>query len=212
MVVKNEDLHGMVPDAADVALILLDVINDLEFEGAEDLFRFIPDLAERVAELKERCRQAEIPVVYVNDNYGRWRSDLNTLVDHCLQDDVRGRILAERLQPHEDDYFVLKPKHSGFYSTTLDTLLQYLRVNTLIIAGIAGNICVLFTANDAYMRDFELVVPSDCCASNDAESNQHALEQMRAVLKADVRPSAELDLAALKQRAARKRVAAGSLT
>jgi nicotinamidase-related amidase len=84
-------------------------------------------------------------------------------------------------------------------------------VNTLIIAGIAGNICVLFTANDAYMRDFELVVPSDCCASNDAESNQHALEQMRTVLKADVRPSTELDLTALKHRAARKRVAAGSL-
>jgi nicotinamidase-related amidase len=109
--------------------------------------------------------------------------------------------MIELLLPEPDDYFVLKPKHSGFYSTTLDTLLSYLQVRSLIVTGVAGNICVLFTANDAYMRDFLLHVPSDCCASNTAEENAHALDQMRKVLKADITPSSELDLEDIKRRA-----------
>src|SRR5207302_7796359 len=102
--------------------------------------------------------------------------------------EVRGRPLVELLKPEEDDYFVLKPKHSGFFSTTLDVLLEYLQAQTLIITGIAGNICVLFTANDAYMRDFYAVVPRDCTVSNDPEDNWHALKVMATVLKADITP------------------------
>ncbi len=96
---------------------------------------------------------------------------------------------------------MLKPKHSGFFSTTLDILLDYLQVKTLILTGLTGDICVLFTANDAYMRDFHLVIPEDCVASTDPEENRHALEHMRRVLKADTRPSAEIDFEELKQRA-----------
>jgi len=102
---------------------------------------------------------------------------------------VRGRPIAELLRPREEDYFVLKPKHSGFFSTGLDTLLKYLGAQALIITGVATNNCVLFTANDAYMRDFELAIPSDCVAANTDEDNRYALEQMRSVLKADIRPS-----------------------
>jgi nicotinamidase-related amidase len=105
---------------------------------------------------------------------------------------VRGKPIVELLRPDDDDYFVLKPKHSGFFSTTLDTLLEYLGVKTVVLAGIAANICVLFTANDAYMRDFHLVVPGDCVVSNTPEENKYALEQMQKVLKADTRPSADL--------------------
>jgi nicotinamidase-related amidase len=198
MPARNEDLHGMVPDKSDVALLLLDVINDLEWEGGEQLFEHVMPMARRLAALKKRAKQAGIPVVYVNDNYGKWQSDFTRLIEHCLHEDVRGRPMVERLQPEEDDYFVLKPKHSGFFSTTLDVLLQYLQARTLIITGIAGNICVLFTANDAYMRDFYLVVPADCCASNDPEDNRYALEQIRIVLKGDITPSTELDLSSLK--------------
>jgi nicotinamidase-related amidase len=89
---------------------------------------------------------------------------------------------------------VLKPKHSGFYSTTLELLLQALGARTLILTGIAGNICVLFTANDAYMREYALVVPADCIASQTVQENTSALHLMQIVLKADVRPSTALDL------------------
>lgn len=201
---RNEDLHGFVPDKSDVALLLIDVINDLEFEGGEQLLKFALPMAEKIAALKERARRAEIPTIYVNDNFGKWQSDFSKQLEHCLEGDVTGRPIAELLKPGEDDYFVLKPKHSGFFSTTLDTLLDYLQAKSLILTGLAGNICVLFTANDAYMRDFHLVIPSDCVASNTAEDNEHALEIMRSVLKADTRPSTELDLEELKRKASHR--------
>jgi nicotinamidase-related amidase len=201
MPAKNEDLHGNVPDKADIALLLIDVINDLEFESGEELLKHALPMAERLAALKKRAKQSGVPVIYVNDNFGRWQSDFNKLLKHCLDENTRGRPLAELLRPDdEDDYFVLKPKHSGFFSTTLDTLLEYLQVKALILTGLTGDICVLFTANDAYMRDFHLVVPSDCVASSDPEENRHAVEQMRRVLKADTRPSSEIDFEELKRR------------
>jgi nicotinamidase-related amidase len=200
MPAKNPDLHGMVPETSSVALLLLDVLNDMEWEGGEALFQHALPMAERLAALKARAHAAGIPAIYVNDNYGRWRSDFRSLATHCLQRDVPGRPIVERLLPTEQDYFVLKPKHSGFYSTTLDTLLLYLRARVLIITGVASNICVLFTANDAYMRDFHLIVPADCVAAESEEENEHAIRLMRQVLKADTRPSTEIDLAALKAR------------
>lgn len=201
MPAKNPDLHGNAPDKAAVALLLIDVINDLEFPEGEQLLPTVRRMAENIGALKKRARQADIPVIYANDNFGRWRSDFSAQVEHCLRDGVRGQPIAELLRPEEDDYFVLKPKHSGFYSTTLDLLLDYLRVTTLIVTGLAGNNCVLFTANDAYLRDFHLIVPADCVASNTEEENRAALEQMRTVLKADIRESGELDLDQIKAQA-----------
>jgi nicotinamidase-related amidase len=197
MPAKNDDLHGNVPDTAAAALILIDVINDLEFEGGERLLEHALPMAERIAALKRRARRAGIPTIYANDNYGRWQSDFSKLLDHVRQDGVRGRPIAELLLPNEDDYFVLKPKHSGFYSTTLDTLLDYLKARTLILTGMAGASCVLFTASDAFMRDFHLYVPADCVASIDLDENEYALRQMRTVLHADTIPSTELDLESL---------------
>jgi nicotinamidase-related amidase len=204
MPAKNEDLHGNVPDKAEVALLLIDVINDLEFESGEELLRHALPMAERLAELKRRAKREGVPVVYVNDNFGKWQSDFKKILAHCLEDDVRGRPLAERLRPDDDDYFVLKPKHSGFFSTTLDILLDYLGVKTLILTGLTGDICVLFTAHDAYMRDFNLVIPSDCVASNDPGENEYTLEKMERLLKADTRPSSEVDFEKLKRPSARE--------
>ncbi len=197
MPAKNVNLHGNVPDKAEVALVLIDVINDLEFDDGRDLLRHALPAAGRLAALKRRAKEAGVPVVYVNDNFGRWQSDFKKLLEHCLDEEVAGRPVAELLKPEDDDYFVLKPKHSGFFSTTLDTLLDYLQVKTLVLTGLTGDICVLFTAADAYMRDFHLYVPRDCVASADARENEHALEHMRRVLKADTRPSAEIDFAEL---------------
>ena len=194
---RSEDLHGNAPDKAAAALLLIDVINDLEFPEGEQLLRHALPMARNILALKRRARESGIPAIYVNDNFGRWQSNFRAQVEHCLEDGVTGRPIAQLLAPDEDDYFVLKPKHSGFFSTTLDILLEYLRAETLILTGIAANICVLFTANDAYMRDFQLIVPGDCVASNTEEENRHALEQMKRVLKADTRPSAELDLDAI---------------
>lgn len=190
---NNQDLHGNVPDDSSVVLILIDLINDFEFDGADPMFTNTLAIAQPTAKLKKNAKAAGIPVIYVNDNFGKWQSDFRKLVDHCLQDNVKGRPIAQLLRPDERDYFVLKPKHSAFYSTSLDLLLRYLKANTLILTGIAGNICVLFTASDAYMRDFNLLVPQDCIASETDADNQHALRYMAKVLKADTRPSTDID-------------------
>ncbi len=194
---RNADLHGFVPDSCTVALLLIDVINDLEFDGGEKLLPHALPMAKRLATLKKRAHEAKIPVVYVNDNMGRWQSDFHAVVDACCDSRVRGHEIANLLKPDDQDYFVLKPKHSGFYSTTLDLLLQYLGARTLILCGMAGDICVLFTANDAYMRDFNIIVPCDGLASQSEENNTHAVEIMQRVLKAQTSKIEELDLPTL---------------
>ncbi len=176
-------------------LLLVDVINDLEFEGGEELLRHALPAAEKLAKLVARARRAKMPVIYANDNFGHWRSDFHANVRHCLDEDVRGRPIAELLVPEQSDYFILKPKHSAFFSTALETLLQSLGAKTLILAGLAGDICVLFTAHDAHMREYDLIVPSDCIASESPASNRWALEHMRRFLRVDTRPAAKIDLA-----------------
>ncbi len=192
MPTKNENLHGDAPEKSPLALLLIDVINDLDFPDNEEIVTAAQEMAEPLLALKERAAAAGIPVIYVNDNFGRWRSDFSRQIDHCLRDGVPGKPLVERLRPGRDDYFVLKPKHSGFYSTTLGILLENLGARRLILTGIAGNICVLYTANDAYMRDYEISVPRDCIVSNTKRENDFALEHMARFSKADTRPSDEV--------------------
>jgi nicotinamidase-related amidase len=197
---KNASLHGSAPDKCKTALLLIDVINDLEFPEADQMLGAAVKMAENLLRLKQRARKARVPVIYVNDNFGKWKSDFRATVEHCLRRNVRGREVAEMLRPQEEDYFVLKPKHSGFFSTTLETLLRYLGSSRLILTGIAGNFCVLFTANDAYMRDYNLIVPRDCTVSNTPEENEGALQLMRKFLKADTPLSNEIKLGARSKR------------
>ena len=191
------DLHGNAPDESRVALLIIDMISAFDFEGAQAMLPRALAAAPAIAALKRRARSAGVPVVYVNDNFGRWRSDFRSILGHVLQDGCPGRPIAELLRPEPDDYFVLKPKHSGFQFTTLDVLLAHLGAQILILTGVAGNFCVLFTAHDAYMRDYRLIVPQDCIASQSEADDRYALEHMAEVTKADVRPSAALDFAAL---------------
>jgi len=192
---RKRDTRNIKGDAAAGhrwALLLVDVINELEFDGAETLLPKARAMARRVAALKARAVKAGVPVIYVNDNFKQWRSDFRMLVDRCLHGGVRGEPIARLLAPGEDDYFVLKPLHSGFYTTTLDLLLRELGSQKLVVCGIATEGCVLFTASDAYMRGFELFVPRDGCASESASRHRNALDIMQKMLKADTRACARI--------------------
>ena len=191
------DLHGNAPDECRVALLVIDMINAFDFEGASALLPRALAAARSIASLKQRAREAGVPVVYVNDNFGRWRSDFRSILERVLEEGCPGKPIAELLRPQPDDYFVLKPKHSGFQFTTLDVLLAHLGAQTLVLTGVAGNFCVLFTAHDAYMRDYRLIVPCDCVASQSADDDRYALAHMAEVTKADTRSSGEIDFAAL---------------
>ena len=188
----QNDLHGYVPDQGATCLLIIDMINPLTFEGAEQMLPAVSAAAERIAGLKKRIKAARLPVLYVNDNFGKWQSDFHKLVHRCLEGSCRGKAITQLLHPEDDDYFVLKPKHSGFYGTPLELLLQFLGAKKLICTGVAGNSCVLHTSADAHMRDFDLIVPADCIASASSEENQIALQHMNRMLKADIRPSDEI--------------------
>jgi len=187
------NFHGQRVKSCALALLMIDVINDLDFPESDQLLRYALPMAERLLELKRKVKQLGIPVIYVNDNFGRWQSNLPKLVEHCLNGS-KGQALVELLQPDDDDYFIVKPRHSGFFGTSLNLLLEDLEVETLILTGVAGNICVLLTANDAYLRDYKLIVPRDCIASNTKEENLTALKQIEKILKAETSPSSELQL------------------
>jgi nicotinamidase-related amidase len=173
-------------------LLLIDVINDLAFEDSAALVAKAEQMASRLAALKRRASAAGVPAIYLNDNFGKWRSDFRNTVAHCTSRSSPGRRVSLRLKPTARDYFVLKPKHSGFFDTTLDTLLDTLRIRRVILTGSAGNICVLFTANDAYMRELKILAPADCIVSNTAADNDHALRQINVVLKGQIAESTRL--------------------
>ena len=179
-------------DASDTALLLIDVINDFEFEDADQMFERTMEAARRIRDLADRARQAGLPIVYVNDNFGYWHESFDEIVTRCSREGARGKPLVDLLRPTEKDYFVLKPQYSGFFETSLSLLLNRLDVSRLILVGFSGNICILFTAGDAYMRGFDLTVPSDCTASLDPSKNNHAMALLRNVLDADTPSSGDM--------------------
>jgi nicotinamidase-related amidase len=183
---KHPDLHGNAPDQCEVALLLIDVINDLSFEGGERLLEHALPAARELAALKRRAAEAGVPVIYANDNFGRWRSDFSVQVRHVREDGTRGGPIVELLAPGECDYFVLKPKHSAFYQTCLGVLLEHLGVKTLLIGGFATDSCVQLTAGDAFLRGFNLLVLNDGCATQGSEAHESSLEQMKRVLSARI--------------------------
>lgn len=172
------------------ALLIIDMLNDFKFPNGETLAAATKNIVSPILKIKEHFRSKDWPVIYINDHYQLWKADINLLVDH-ITNEVSAPIIKE-IKPEDEDYFLIKPKHSAFYATSLSTLLSELDVDSVVVTGVAGNICVLFTANDAYMREFNIYVPKDAIASEQEKFNNYALSMMENVLKAEIRPSAEL--------------------
>ena len=171
------------------ALLIVDFINLLDFPDSAKLAARARPAAERTAHLKKRVREADVPCIYANDNFGHWRSEFSRLVKECLASSGTPRDLARLLEPDPEDYSLLKPRHSAFYGTPLAFLLEELEVDSLILAGISADICISATAQDAYVRKFRLWVPSDCVAADTEEHERQTLDHMARTMKADIRPS-----------------------
>lgn len=189
---RTATLHGSAPDENATALLILDLISDFDFDDGSRLARAAQRIVGKVAQLSGRARKTGVPVIYVNDNRGRWRSDRSELLARCSRPGSLGRLLVQKLAPEQDDYFIFKPKHSGFFATPLAALLEHLGTRTLILTGVTTEQCVLFTAIDAYVRDYEIVVPRDCVAG--LEHARTALALMMDILKAKTAPSARVRL------------------
>lgn len=162
------------------ALLIVDIINKMNFQGAENLLAQSRPILKPLADLKHRCKSKNIPVIYVNDNFGLWQENVDQIVEECRGG--LGDVFIQTLHPDPDDYFIIKPKHSGFHGTQLEILLKHLEISNLIITGITTDMCILFTANDAYMREYGIWVPQDCTAAETPQAKQHALEILNTTL------------------------------
>lgn len=180
------------PQRRDTALLIVDMINPLDFPGARALQKQAVPVARTIARLKDRLKTRGVPVIYVNDNFTQWLRDFHELVAICSQPDARGAPLVAPLAPEHDDYLVLKPRHSAFHASPLEVLLHQLGVRHVVVTGIAGDGCVMTTAADAHMREFAVSVPSDCCASISRARNQRALQVLREAMGIDTRASRAL--------------------
>lgn len=199
----SSDLQGNVPDRCELALVLVDVINDFEFPNGERMYLRARKAAPVLARLKAAATAADVPCIYANDHFGRWRSDFAAQVRHCLDDGVRGAPITKQLQPQATDYFVLKPKHSAFYQTCMETLLQHLGAKTVIVAGFATDICVSMTASDAYLRGYSLIIPRDASAALTQAAHRNAIESMRRVLHAQTPRASAVDFHVSRRKPAR---------
>lgn len=189
---RTATLHGSAPDENVAALLIVDLISDFAFEDGDKLARAVRRIVTSVAKLSARARKLGVPVIYVNDNRGRWRSDRTELIARCSRPESPGRPFVECLAPDEEDYFIFKPKHSGFYATPLAALLEHLGTRTLILTGVTTEQCVLFTAMDAYVRDYEIIVPRDCVAG--LTQTHAAMSLIEGILKARTTEASRLRL------------------
>jgi nicotinamidase-related amidase len=173
---------------ADSAVLIIDVINDFAFPGSDQLLEQMPGVVRAIDALRQRADAIQRPIIHVNDNFGRWRSNFEQVIEYCQRADAPGAAIAEQMKPRGTDYFVLKPGQSGFYQTPLPTLLRHLKVSNLVLAGVAGDQCVLTTAIDAHIRDFGLWVPEDATASITPKRNRRALDHIAEVLGGSITP------------------------
>ncbi|MEG9297077.1 isochorismatase family cysteine hydrolase [Mangrovibacillus sp. Mu-81] len=174
------------------ALLIIDMINTFDFTGGDDLLNHTKKIVEPINHLKKKAKNADVPVIYVNDNYGLWQDNMDDIIKVCKEG--KGRSIIEKIHPDKDEYFIVKPKHSCFFGTQLEILLHQLDVNHLMLTGIAGDICVLFTANDAYMREYGVSIPIDCIASESKKDNDSAIHIIKKTINADLRDSSEAEL------------------
>src|SRR5690348_5137670 len=180
------------PSPVPIALLLIDVITTFQFPDGNEILQGALKIRDPLVKLKARARQLRIPVLYVNDNFGDWRSEKEVLMGRCLE--AKGAQFVRPLLPDSEDYFVLKPMHSSFYMTPLEVLLRHLEVETLILTGLTSNSCITATAHDANMRGFDIYIPPDCSCARNAEEHAQALAHLEAMAGADLTRSTSLKL------------------
>jgi nicotinamidase-related amidase len=159
------------------------MINAYEFPDAE---KVVPAAEEAVPVIEEAIESHDGPVIYVNDNFGHWRSHRDQLVQEAL--DGKQPDLVEPIKPADDALFVIKARHSIFYQTPLEYLLNQEDVGTLVLVGQVTEQCVLYSALDAYIRHFEVRVPPDAVACIHEDLADAALQMMERNMGADLTP------------------------
>ena len=175
-----------------MGMLILDLISDFRYPDAETVLPAARRIAKVIAPLKSRARRAGVPVIYVSDTRGHWESDQSKFLEQCLRGSSQAAEIVNLLMPRPDDYFLFKPRHSAFFANALPELLEQLKISSLLLTGLTTHQCVLFTAVDAHVRRYELVVASDCVGSAERAETSHALFILEHATNARVLPASSI--------------------
>ena len=184
---KHPRLQRTAFPRSQTVLLLVDVINPLNFPGAHRLLPGAWQAAQAIARLKQRLVGQEAACIYANDNYGTWHSEFSDILRACQALPGHRGAMAQLLAPSKEDLVILKPQHSAFHSTPLEHLLGRMQAKRLVIVGLAADMCVLLTATDARMRDYDVWVPRDCTAAETPQRFNAAMQQLQGAFKCSIR-------------------------
>lgn len=175
----------------ETALIVIDMLNNYEHEDADALAESVRDALPRIVDLRDQAKaRDDVLLIYSNDNYDAWHKGRHDLVEQALEG--RHPELVEPIAPTDPLPFFPKGRHSVFYETALSHLLRVEDVERVVLVGQVTEQCILYSALDAYLRGFELVVPPDAVAHIDAELTEAALKMMQRNLHAELTPAADV--------------------
>lgn len=168
-----------------MALLIIDMQYDFLAEGAPVFCVGGLEMIPRVKQLAEACRKKNIPVIYTREVHRQNGMDMGRELDgnepdHCLNGG-KGAEIHQDLTPVQGDYIVNKVRYDAFLETDLVFLLNGLGIfpgDTLIICGVASNVCVHYTSAGAHQRDYKIKVVEDCCAGSSLEEHEAAMRQV----------------------------------
>jgi nicotinamidase-related amidase len=167
-----------------VALLVIDMLNRYEHDDAEPLMGSVGEMLPGLRALIERAREEEVMTVYVNDNHGDWAAGRAELVQWATSGPHAA--LVEPIVPDEDLPFIVKARHSIFYQTQLEYMLRQHEIEQLVLAGQVTEQCILYSALDAYVRHFDVVVPRAAVAHIHADLAEAALRMMEVNMRAEI--------------------------
>ena len=174
------------------ALVVIDMLTTYDFPDAEKLVPSAADVVPNISSLIARAQDEDVPIIYVNDNYGDWNSSIQELWDNAI--DGKHPELVEPIKPPDDVSFVIKARHTVFYGTPLEHLLKSEEIGRLVLTGQVTEQCILYSALDAYVREIEVAVPADAVAHIHENLGSAALDMMERNMDADVSPAEEIAL------------------
>jgi nicotinamidase-related amidase len=177
---------------ASTALLIVDLLSDFEFKDGDTLFARVKPVTPRIQDLKQRAKASGMPVIYVNDEIEKGGVGRDEALTRLRGRSGKADHILARLEPEPGDHLIFKPQRSGFFATGLGNLLLSLDISSVIVTGVTTDICVFFTAHDAYMRGYSVQVPSDCCAAVCDSYHEDALAFISRVAEADTTPMGQL--------------------
>ena len=174
------------PDDEKYALLVADMLNDFVNKGASLEVPAARTIINNIKKEIKAARKGHIPIIYCCDAHKDKDPEFKLWPRHAVKG-TKGAEVIKQLKPHKEDYIVAKTSYSCFYKTSLDKLLKRLRITHIIITGVVTNICVLYTASDAYMRGYRIIIPQNCVAALTESEHQFALQQMKQLFHAEIR-------------------------